>query len=164
MRANCSRAAAFDAVYVGVGMGTGISGLIRVRDLLGLPTEIIGVVSELAPATALSFAAGSVVTTETANTFVDGVACRVPDAGAIAAIVAGAARVIQVSEDASADAVRLMLSTTHNIAEPAGAIALAGLLAERDLMQGRRVAVVQSGGNIDSAMLAQILAGHTPSV
>jgi threonine dehydratase len=157
-------AAAFDAVYVGVGMGTGISGLIRVRDLLGLPTEIIGVVSELAPATALSFTAGSVVTTEAANTFVDGVACRVPDAAAISAIVAGAARVVQVSEDASADAVRLLLSTTHNLAEPAGAIALAGLLSERELMQGRRVAVIQSGGNIDSAMLAQILAGHTPSV
>ncbi|HEY0871774.1 MAG TPA: threonine dehydratase, partial [Acidothermaceae bacterium] len=145
-------AAPFDAVYVGVGMGTGISGLIRVRDLLGLPTEIIGVVSELAPATALSFTAGSVVTTETANTFVDGVACRVPEAAAISAIVAGAARVIQVSEDASADAVRLLLSTTHNIAEPAGAIALAGLLSERELMQGRRVAVIQSGGNIDSPM------------
>jgi threonine dehydratase len=157
-------AARFDAVYVGVGMGSGISGLIRVRDLLALPTEIIGVVSDLAPATALSFAAGSVVTTETANTFVDGVACRVPDAGAISAIVAGAARIVQVSEDATADAVRLLLSTTHNIAEPAGAIALAGLLSERELMQGRRVAVIQSGGNIDGPMLAQILAGQTPSV
>ena len=157
-------AASLDAVYVGVGMGTGISGLIRVRDLLGLPTEIIGVVSARAPATALSFAAGSVVTTDTANTFVDGVACRVPDAAAISAIVAGAARVVQVSEDASADAVRMLLATTHNIAEPAGAIALAGLVAERAAMQGRRVAVIQSGGNIDSALLAEILAGRTPIV
>ena len=157
-------AAPFDAVYVGVGMGTGISGLIRVRDLLGLSTEIVGVVSALAPATALSFTAGSVVTTETANTFVDGVACRVPDAAAISAMVAGAARVVQVSEDATAAAVRMLLATTHNIAEPAGAIALAGLVTERSAMQGRRVAVIQSGGNIDSAMLAEILAGRTPVV
>jgi threonine dehydratase len=154
----------FDAVYVGVGMGTGISGLIRVRDLLGLSTEIVGVVSALAPATALSFAAGSVVTTETANTFVDGVACRVPDSAAILAMVAGAARIVQVSEDSTAAAVRLLLATTHNIAEPSGAIALAGLVAERSLMQGRRVAVIQSGGNIDSPMLAEILAGRTPVV
>jgi threonine dehydratase len=155
-------AGALDAVYVGVGMGSGIGGLIRVRDLLGLSTEIVGVVSSMAPATALSFAAGTVVTTETANTFVDGVACRVPVAAAISAMVAGAARVVQVSEDATASAVRLLLATTHNVAEPAGAIALAGLVAEREVMRGRRVAVIQSGGNIDSAMLAEILAGHTP--
>jgi threonine dehydratase len=153
-----------DTVYVGVGMGTGICGLIRVRDLLGLRTEIVGVVAEMAPATALSFAAGRLVTTESARTFVDGVATRVPDAGAIDVIKAGAARILQVSEDSCADAVRLLLSTTHNAAEPAGAIALAGLLSERDAAQGRRVAVIQSGGNIDSPMLAQILAGQTPVV
>ena len=153
-----------DTVYVPVGMGTGISGLIGVRDLLGLRTEIVGVVSELAPATALSFAAGTVVPTESASTFVDGVACRVPDAGAIEIINAGAARILQVTEDSCADAVRLLLSTTHNVAEPAGAIALAGLLSERSAMQGRRVAVIQSGGNIDTPMLAQILAGETPTV
>jgi threonine dehydratase len=67
-----------DTVYVGVGMGTGISGLIGVRDLLNLQTEIVGVVSDQAPATARSFAAGEVVATDTADTFVDGVACRVP--------------------------------------------------------------------------------------
>ena len=122
-----------DTVYVGVGMGTGISGLIGVRDLLGLRTEIVGVVAEVAPATALSFAAGSVVTTESAATFIDGVACRVPDPDAIDVIKAGAARILQVSEDSCADAVRLLLSTTHNVAEPAGAIALAGLLSEREL-------------------------------
>lgn len=139
-----------DTVYVGVGMGTGISGLISVRDLLGLHTEIVGVVSQLAPATALSFAAGSLVTTESARTFVDG--------------VAGAARILQVSEDSCADAVRLLLSTTHNLAEPAGAIALAGLLSERSAARGRRVAVIQSGGNIDTPLLVQILAGETPAV
>jgi threonine dehydratase len=153
-----------DTVYVGVGMGTGISGLIGVRDLLGLRTEIVGVVAKVAPATALSFEAGRLVTTESAATFIDGVACRVPDPDAIDVINAGAARILQVSEDSCADAVRLLLSTTHNVAEPAGAIALAGLLSERDAASGRRVAVIQSGGNIDSPMLAQILAGQTPVV
>jgi threonine dehydratase len=151
-----------DTVYVGVGMATGICGLIRVRDLLGLRTEIVGVVAEMAPATALSFAAGTLVTTESARTFIDGVATRVPDANAIDVITAGAARILRVSEDSCADAVRLLLSTTHNVAEPAGAIALAGLLSERSTARGRRVAVIQSGGNIDTPMLAQILAGHTP--
>jgi threonine dehydratase len=151
-----------DVVYVPVGMGSGISALIAVRDLMGLRTEIVAVVADQAPATALSFAAGQVVTTATAATFVDGVACRVPDPVAIAAISAGACRVVQVSEDAAAHAVALMLDTTHNLAEPAGAIALAGALSERAAVAGRRVAVVCSGGNMDSSMLAEILAGRTP--
>jgi threonine dehydratase len=153
-----------DAVYVPVGMGTGIAGLIGIRDLLGLRTEIIGVVAAGAPATARSFAAGKVVETETADTFVDGVACRVPDASAIEIIVAGAARVVEVSEDAAAAAVRLLFATTHNAPEPAGAIALAGLLLEQEQQRGRRVAVVQSGGNIDSEMFQRVLGGHTPTV
>jgi threonine dehydratase len=152
-----------EVVYVPVGMGSGISGLIQVRDLLGLRTEIVGVVSERAPATALSFAAGAVVTTESADTFVDGVACRVPDPAAITVINAGAARIVEVSEDAAAEAMRTLFATTHNMAEPAGAIALAGLLAERELVRGRRVAVVQTGGNADAGTLSQLLAGVTPS-
>jgi threonine dehydratase len=152
-----------DTVYVGVGMGTGICGLIGVRDLLGLRTEIVGVVAERAPSTKLSFEAGRVVPTETATTFIDGVACRVPDADAIGRIVAGAARIVAVTEDGCADAIRILLRTTHNLAEPAGAVALAGLLVERDRAAGRRVAVIQSGGNLDSPLLATILAGHTPT-
>jgi len=152
-----------DVVYVPVGMGSGICALIGVRDLMGLRTEIVGVVSERAPATALSFEAGRVVGTESAATFVDGVACRIPDPVAVATINAGASRVLQVSEDAAAAAVALMLDTTHNLAEPAGAIALAGALSERRPLVGRRVAVVCTGGNIDASMLADILAGRTPA-
>jgi len=151
-----------DAVYVPVGMGSGICGLITVRDLLGLRTEIIGVVADEAPATKLSFEAGEMVATETAATFIDGVACRVPDENAIDIIVRGAERIIAVSEDSGAEAVRVMLQTTHNLPEPAGATALAGLLSERDSQRGRRVGVILSGGNMDAPMLAQILAGHTP--
>jgi threonine dehydratase len=154
--------AELDTVYVAVGMGSGISGLIQVRDLLGLRTEVVGVVAEQAPATALSFAAGGVVATDSANTFVDGVACRVPDAAAISVILGGAARIVQVSESAAAAAMRTLYATTHNVAEPAGALALAGLLAERDATAGRRVAVIHSGGNLDADLLTLVLTGGTP--
>jgi threonine dehydratase len=103
-----------------------------------------------------------VVTTDTADTFVDGVACRVPDADAVSVICAGAARIVVVSEDAAAEAMRTLYATTHNVAEPAGALALAGLLAERSRMAGRRVAVIQTGGNADADLLLEVLAGHTP--
>src|ERR1700678_3200018 len=146
-----------DAVYVPVGMGSGISGIIGVRDLLRLRTEVIGVVSDRAPATALSVAAGHVVATDTANTFVDGVACRVPDADAIAVICAGAACILTVSEDQAAEAMRVLFAATHNVAEPAGALALAGLLAERSQAAGQRVAVIQTGGNADTDLLVKVL-------
>jgi threonine dehydratase len=152
-----------DAVYVPVGMGSGISGIIGVRDLLGARTEVIGVVAEQAPATARSVAAGRVVSTEAANTFVDGVACRVPDPDAISVISAGAARVLTVSEDAAAEAMRILFATTHNVAEPAGALALAGLLAERSRAAGKRIAVIHTGGNVDAALLLHVLSGHTPA-
>jgi threonine dehydratase len=159
-----SSAGELDAVYVPVGMGSGISGLIGARDLLGLATEIVGVVAENAPATALSVAAGRVVITDSAATFVDGVACRLPDEDAISVISTGAARVLTISEDAAAEAMRVMLKTTHNLAEPAGSLALAGLIQERSWAAGKRVAVVLTGGNVDAALLAQVLAGATPSV
>jgi threonine dehydratase len=153
-----------DAVYVPVGMGSGISAIIGVRDLLGLRTEVVGVVAEQAPATALSVKAGRVVTTDTADTFIDGVACRVPDPDAISVICAGAARVLTISEDDAAEAMRVLFAATHNVAEPAGALALAGLLAERSRAAGKRVAVIQTGGNADAALLTEVLAGRTPGM
>jgi threonine dehydratase len=152
-----------DVVYVPVGMGSGICAHIAVRDLLGLHTEIVGVVAEQAPATALSFAAGHVVSTESASTFIDGVACRLPDEEAIGTIIKGASRIVAVSDDQCAEAIRVLYKTTHNLAEPAGAVALAGLLAERDSQLGRRVGVTLTGGNLDASLLTQILAGTTPA-
>ncbi len=142
-----------EAVYVPVGMGSGVSANIAVRDLLGLDCEIVGVVAENAPAYALSYEAGEVVTTETADTFVDGVACRVPDPDAVAAVVAGCSRVVRVSESDAAAAMLLMYSATHNLAEPAGALALAAVLAERDRVAGRRIAMILTGGNCDLDVL-----------
>jgi threonine dehydratase len=152
-----------DAVYVGVGMGSGIAGLIAVRDLLGLSTDIIGVSAANAPATALSFAAGRPIGTPSAKTFADGLATREPDADAIAAICGGAARVVTVTEDAIAESVRIYFDDTHQVAEGAGAAALAALLQERERMANKNVALVLSGSNIERARLGQILGGHTPA-
>jgi threonine dehydratase len=161
-----SAAGELDVVYVPVGMGSGICGLMTIRDLLGLSTEIVGVVSAGAPATALSFEAGSPVTTETVDTFIDGVATRVPDPVAIDLIVRGASRIVQISDDQCADAVRLLLRCTHHLIEPSGAAALAGFIADRAAQpadgRAKRVAVIVSGGNIDAHMLSEILAGRTP--
>ena len=167
--ATCARelfdaAGPLDTVYVPVGMGSGINALITVRDLLGLDTEIVGVVSERAPSSKLSFEAGRVVTTESAATFVDGVATRSPDADAVAGMVAGAARIIAVSDDATAEAMRIIFRTTHNVAESAGAIGLAGLLSEPAPRRGERSAFVLCGGNVDSDQFRDVLAGSTPTV
>jgi threonine dehydratase len=153
-----------DAVYVPIGMGSGICGLITVRDLLGLKTEIIGVVAEKAAAYALSFQAGHTVQTDTAQTFADGMACRDPQADAFEIIRKGAARVVAVSEDEIADAVRIYYTTTHNLAEGAGAASLAALLKERDRYAGKRIGLILTGGNIDMPVLARILNGETPAV
>ena len=152
-----------DAVYVGVGMGSGICGLMAVRDLLGLKTEIIGVGAAGAPATALSFAARRAINAPAARTFADGVATREPHADAIAAICRGAARFVEVSEDEIAAAMRVYFDATHQIAEGAGAAPLAALLKEGGRMAKRNVAVVLSGGNIERARFLQVLGGATPA-
>lgn len=153
-----------DTVYVPVGMGSCIRAQIAVRDLLGVATEVVGVVAERAPAYALSFEAGEPVSTDAAATFVDGVACRIPDPDAVAAVVAGASRFVGVTEEQAAAAMALMYRATHNLAEPAGSFALAGLLAEREQaperVEGRRVAVVHTGGNADFDILQTAMKGH----
>ena len=159
-----SSCADLDVVYVPIGMGSGICGTITVRDLLGLKTEIVGVVAQNAPAFALSFAAGHPVPTNSARTFADGMATRDPQADAFDIIKAGAARVIAVSEDEIADAIRLYYTATHNLAEGAGAAPLAALMKEKERSFGKRVGLILSGGNIDMPVLAQILRGQTPAV
>jgi threonine dehydratase len=151
-----------DAVYVPIGCGSGICGLITVRDLLGLRTEIVGVVSTEAPAYARSFAAGRPVETASARTFADGMAVRVPVPAALDVILKGAARVVEVGEDEVAEAIRVLHEDTHNLAEGAGAAPLAALAKERGAMAGRTVAVILTGGNIDRAWAAEVLAGRTP--
>ena len=151
-------------VYVPIGMGSGICGLIATRDLLGLKTEIVGVVSTHADAYALSFETGKLVETATAHTIADGMACRQPTSAALEVIINGAARVVRVNDHEIAEAMRAYYTDTHNVAEGAGAAALAALLKERTKMRGREVGVVLSGGNVDADLFTQVLRGETPVV
>lgn len=152
-----------DAVYVPVGMGSGLCGVMAARDALGLKTEIIGVVAERAPAVALSFASGHPVPTNSAATFADGMACRDPHPDAVALICRGAAGIIQVTEDEIAEAMRCLYESTHNVAEGAGAAAFAALMKDGRRTGGRKLAVVLSGGNIDRPAYAKVLSGLTPA-
>ncbi|MGA6966375.1 MAG: pyridoxal-phosphate dependent enzyme, partial [Xanthobacteraceae bacterium] len=127
-------------------------------------TRIVGVVAERANAYKLSVAAGAIVQTNSALTFADGMAVRVPDATAFEIIRSGAERMVEVSDDEIADAIRILFSATHNCAEGAGAASLAALIKERDQLQGRRVAVILSGQNIDRPWMATVLGGATPHV
>ena len=153
-----------DTVYVPIGLGSGICGVIGTRDLLGLRTRIVGVVSTAANCYRRSVEAGRVIPTNSARTFADGMAVRVPDAAALDIIRRGAERIVEVSDEEIAEAIRILFSATHNCAEGAGAAALAALIQERDQLQGRRAAVIMTGQNIDRAWMQTVLAGGTPGV
>jgi threonine dehydratase len=147
-----------DTVYVPIGLGSGISGVIAAREALSLTTDIVGVVAANAPTYALSFAAGTPISTNSADTMAGGLAVRVPDPEALEIIRRGVARIVTVSETEMRRAMRILFTDTHNVAEGAGAAALAAALQERDRLAGKRIAVIQSGGNIDRAVFAQVLA------
>lgn len=153
-----------DTVYVPIGLGSGICATIRVRDLLGLSTRVVGVVSEHADAYALSYARGQVVETPSARTFADGMAVRVPSPEALEVILRGAERIVRVSDDEIAAAIRVLYTDTHNLAEGAGAAALAALIQEQDRLRGKRAAAILCGGNIDADVFANVITGHTPRV
>jgi threonine dehydratase len=150
-----------DALYVPIGLGSGICGVIRTRDLLGLRTAIVGVQAAGADCYAQSIAAGHLVALNRADTLADGVAVRQPDAAALAIIRAGVERIVTVTDAEIAAAVRAYWTDTHNLAEGAGAAPLAALLHERAGMQGKRVGVVLSGGNLDLALFRDWVLGST---
>ena len=149
-----------DTIYVPIGLGSGICGTIAARQALGRHCEIVGVVSAAAPAYARSFAARAVVEAPVAPGLADGLACRVPEPGALDLILEHVSRVVEVHEDEIADAMRLVFSATHNVAEGAGAAGVAAMLHDRGRVVGRRVATVLCGGNVDRAVFARVLAGH----
>ena len=146
-----------DTVYVPIGMGSGICATLMARDLLGSRTRVVGVVADSAPSYALSFEAGRVVQTETADTVADGLACRSPDPGATQLICDRAERIVRVTDDEILAAAATMLRTTHNLVEGAGAAALAALTKEKAMMRGRKVAIIASGGNLDTSLLPALL-------
>ena len=155
-------APALDTVYVPIGLGSGICGVTAVRDRLSPPTKVVGVVPTEARAYALSFAAGKVVPTNSADTMADGMAVRSPDGEALGVILKGADRIVQVSDAEIGMAMRAYYEDTHQLTEGAGAAALAALMQERQRMAARRVGLVLSGGNIDRPLYLRLLADRGP--
>jgi threonine dehydratase len=152
-----SAAPGLHTVYVPIGLGSGACGLIAARDALGLPTRIVGVVNQGAPAYALSLAQGRLVEAPVSTTLADGMACRLPDPQALAMLAQGLERTVLVTDAQIAQAMRQLFEATHNVAEGAGAAALADAWAERERLGGQACAVVLSGGNIDRPLFAQVL-------
>jgi threonine dehydratase len=157
-----SACADLDTVYVPIGCGSGICGVIAARDALGLGTKVVGVVSENAQCAKLSVEAGRAIETNSATTFGDGIAVRVPVAEALEVYSKGADRIVTVSDDEMAEAIRVYYTDTHNLAEGAGAAPLAALMQEQPAMAGRKVGVILTGGNIDTPWMANVLGGGTP--
>jgi threonine dehydratase len=151
-------APALDTVYVPIGLGSGVCAMMAARDALGLKTKIVGVVSAHAPAYARSFAARRAETADVTTRIADGVACRATDPTALAHILRGVERVVEVTDDEVEAAMRALFSDTHNVAEGAGAVALAAILQEKRALAGRRVGAVVTGGNVDREVFARVLA------
>ena len=147
-----------DVAYVPIGLGSGVCGMIAARNALGLRTEIVGVVSEHAPAYALSFEQRRIVEHPVTTRVADGMACRTPEPQALEILWRHLARIVRVTDDEVEDAMRLMYSATHNVAEGAGAAPLAAALRERDRIAGRKAAIVLSGANVDRDVFARQLA------
>ena len=147
-----------DVVYVPIGLGSGICGMIAAREALAQKTEIVGVVSEHAPAYALSIEQGKAVEHVVTTRIADGMACRTPEPEALQILWRHLARVVRVTDTEIADAMRLMYSATHNVAEGAGAAGLAAAIKEKTRLAGRRIAVVLSGANVDREVFVKELA------
>lgn len=150
-------APALDVVYVPIGMGSGICGVMAARDALGLRTRVVGVVSDRAPMYARSFAARRAVSHPVTTDLTDGLACRTPHEAALAWILRGTERIVVVTDEEVGAAMRAIFTDTHNVAEGAGAAALAALLQERDALRGRRVGVILTGCNVDRPVFTRVL-------
>ncbi|HZP05953.1 MAG TPA: pyridoxal-phosphate dependent enzyme [Terracidiphilus sp.] len=127
------------------------------RNALRRATEIVGVVAEQAPAYALSFAQRRVVETDATTAIADGLAVRRPNADAVAVIVQNVARMVKVSDPEIMGAMCALYEDTHNLAEGAGAAALAAAMKERENLRGKRIGAVLTGGNVDRATYAAVL-------
>jgi len=147
-----------DVVYVPIGQGSGICSCVAVRNGLNLKTKIVGVVAAGAPAYALSFEAGRKIAAPVTTLLADGMACRVPDDASLAIVLENVERVIQVSEENIRQAMRTIFTDTHNVAEGAGAAGFAAALKEKSALNGKRVGIVLTGGNVDRDIFAKVLA------
>jgi threonine dehydratase len=146
-----------DVVYVPIGQGSGICSCAAVRNGMNLKTKIVGVVAEGAPAYALSFEAGRKITAPVTTLLADGMACRAPDDASLAGVLQNVDHVVRVSEEEIREAMKIYFTDTHNVAEGAGAAGLAAALKEKRSLQGKRVGLVITGGNVDRDVFARVL-------
>ena len=146
-----------DVVFVPIGLGSGFCGIAAAREALGLKTKIIGVVSEHAPAYALSYQRQQFTEQTSTTTVAEGVACKTPNCDALAHVLAHAHDVVRVNDDEAVEAMHEIIQATHNIAEGAGALAFAALKKQREAWRGQKVACVLTGGNASMAMLGRVL-------
>lgn len=152
-----SAVADLDVVYVPIGQGSGICSCAAVRNGMKLKTKIVGVVAEGAPAYALSFEAGRKIAAPVTTLLADGMACRVPDEDSLAVVLENVDHIVQVSEEEIRQAMKIYFTDTHNVAEGAGAAGLAAALKEKLALNGKRVGLVISGGNVDHDVFARVL-------
>ncbi|WCM92765.1 threonine dehydratase [Acidovorax sp. NCPPB 2350] len=146
-----------EVAYVPIGQGSGACAAIAARQALGHGVRIVGVVSAHATTYADSIAAGHVVEAPVTTHLADGMACRVADPEALAILAPHLDRVVRVSDDEVAAAMRALFADTHNVAEGAGAAALAAALQEKDRLAGQVVGLPLTGGNVDAAVFAHTL-------
>jgi threonine dehydratase len=124
---------------------------------MNLKTTIVGVVAEDAPAYALSFEAGRKIAAPASTLLGDGMACRVPDDASLEVVLENVERVVRVSEEEIRLAMKAYFTDTHNVIEGAGAAGLAAALKEKHTLQGKRVGLVATGGNVDHDVFAKVL-------
>lgn len=148
-----------DIAYVPIGLGSGICGMLAARTALQLKTEVVGVVSAHASAYAKSFSTRRLIESPANTELADGMACRIPEPAALELIWKGVDRIVQVTDEEVAAAMRTLFECTHNICEGAGAAAAAAAAQERSRVAGRRIALILSGGNIDRQVFARVLTG-----
>lgn len=149
-----------DVVFVPIGQGSGICACAAAREASGARSRIVGVVSAHALAYLRSFEAGRAVEAPVSTVLADGMACRVPDEAALAIIRREVDEIVAVTDDEVAAAMRAYFSDTHNVAEGAGAAALAAALQQRERLRGRTIGLALTGGNVDSDVFAAVLAGR----
>lgn len=146
-----------EVVYVPIGMGSGICAGCAVRNGMNLPTKIVGVVAEGAPAYGLSWEARRSIAATVTTEIADGMACRVPDDDALKIIFENVDHMVRVSDRDIRQAMKIYFTDTHNLVEGAGAASLAAALKEREALKGKRLAIIATGGNVDRDVFARVL-------
>lgn len=148
-----------EVLFVPIGLGSGFAAAAAARAHCGVRTRLVGVVSAHATAYLDSFRAGSVLEAPVSTRLADGMACRTPVPEALEVIRREADEVVAVSDEEVAAAMRALFTDTHNVAEGAGAAALAAAAQQRARWQGKTIGIALTGGNVDAAMFAGVLSG-----